>query len=815
MTIETNRAEVCFIADPFLIIVIRVDHLGLTAIRRLRGRQRTIGYVVSPYIRGLAVSKAQTLIAVTMIGVVSTLGSADPPAPAANVIINEVDADTPDVDAAEFVELYDGGAGNTPLDGLAVVFYNGNGDTSYATFDLDGFSTDANGYFTIGNPGVPGVDLIFNPGAAGLLQNGADGVALYAANAIDFPLGTAVTTTNLQDALVYDTDDSDDPGLLTLLNPSQPQVNENAGGRSTTQSIQRCPNGAGGGRNTSTYAPVRPTPDGVNACTPQPPPIRIVISQIYAGGGNAGATHRNDYVELFNRGTTTVDLGGWSLQYASATGSGWDFSKQPLGGPIAPGEYYLIALASGGANGAPLPPANISGEFNMGGVNGKVALVDNFDGLVDNCPTSHPHVMDLVGYGDADCGEGMTTAPAGSNSTALFRLGGGSTDTDTNGSDFVGGSPMPRRTAPIVELGPMVLSTDPRTNVVHAPRDATIEVTFTEPVDTIGAWFDVTCANSGQHNVAMIAGIGRSHYITPTFNFVAGEQCTVTIFKNQVEDQDPDDAGPNTNTLAANYIWSFTISTGTAPPHPPSVHLTMGNPSGAVADTNQPNNYLMEKPEYALSYSRDLGRPNWVSWHLSDEWVGTLTRVDTFRADPAVPAEWYRVQSFDFIGSGFDRGHMVPNADRDKETSIPINQATFLMSNMLAQAPDNNQGPWAAFEEHLRTLLPADEIYVVAGGLGAGGSGSNGGVTMTLAAGNVTVPAHTWKVALVIPKDSGDDVSRVTCASRAIAVLMPNTQGIADDPWEKYLTTVDAIESVTGYDLFSNLPIPIQACIES
>ncbi len=123
-----------------------------------------------------------------------------------------------------------------------------------------------------------------------------------------------------------------------------------------------------------------------------------------------------------------------------------------------------------------------------------------------------------------------------------------------------------------------------------------------------------------------------------------------------------------------------------------------------------------------------------------------------------VPSDWYRVQSFDFAGTGFDRGHMMPNADRDKETSIPINQATFLMSNMLAQAPDNNQGPWAALEEYLRTLLPAEEVYIVAGGAGTGGTGCNGGVTTTLADGHVTVPAHTWKVALVIPKDAGDDI---------------------------------------------------------
>ena len=144
--------------------------------------------------------------------------AAPPPPAAANVIINEIDSDTPGTDAAEFVELYDGGVGNTPLDGLVLVFFNGNGGASYAAFDLDGFTTDANGYFTIGNPAVPGVDLVFNPGAAGLLQNGADAVALFAGNASDFPNGTAITTTNLQDAIVYDTDDADEPGLLVLLN---------------------------------------------------------------------------------------------------------------------------------------------------------------------------------------------------------------------------------------------------------------------------------------------------------------------------------------------------------------------------------------------------------------------------------------------------------------------------------------------------------------------------------------------------------------------------------------------------------------------
>jgi endonuclease G len=203
-----------------------------------------------------------------------------------------------------------------------------------------------------------------------------------------------------------------------------------------------------------------------------------------------------------------------------------------------------------------------------------------------------------------------------------------------------------------------------------------------------------------------------------------------------------------------------------------------------------------------------------VSWHLDDSWVGSLTRVDTFRPDPAVPVDWYRVSASDFFGTGFDRGHMTPNADRDKETSIPINQATFLMSNMVPQAPDNNRGPWANLENDLRTLLPANEIYVVSGPAGIGGTGSSGFAT-TVANGHVTVPAQTWKVALVLPKASGDDVSRVTASARTIAVIMPNAQGIFSDDWHIYLKTVDEVEALTGYDFFANVEDAVEHSIEA
>ena len=185
------------------------------------------------------------------------------------MLINELDSDIVSADTQEFVELYDGGAGGTALDGLVVVFYNGAGDSSYTAFDLDGRTTDASGFFLLGNAAVTPTPSIIFPDIT--LQNGADAVAVYTGNGTDFPNGTAVTTVNLLDAVVYDTDDPDDVGLLALLNPLQPQVNEDAGGAGVTNSIQRAPNGAGGQRNTTSFVAASPTPGAATTVDPSLP----------------------------------------------------------------------------------------------------------------------------------------------------------------------------------------------------------------------------------------------------------------------------------------------------------------------------------------------------------------------------------------------------------------------------------------------------------------------------------------------------------------------------------------------------------------
>lgn len=256
-----------------------------------------------------------------------------------------------------------------------------------------------------------------------------------------------------------------------------------------------------------------------------------------------------------------------------------------------------------------------------------------------------------------------------------------------------------------------------------------------------------------------------------------------------------------------------TSSGGGTTPAPSSVHLNMGNPSGAVASTSVPTNYLMEKTPFALSYHRDKGIPNWVSWHVDASWLGSAPRQDDFRADNTLPSGWYRVSNTSYTGSGFDRGHNCPSADRTRSTTD--NSATFLMTNMIPQSPDNNQGPWARLEDYTRTLVSQGyECYVIMGQYGTGGTGSNGYRT-TIDNGRVTVPNRIWKVIVALPAGSGDDARRVTTATRVIAVNMPNTQGIRNNNWGTYRTTVDAIEAAAGVDVLSRVPASIQAVIES
>ncbi len=261
------------------------------------------------------------------------------------------------------------------------------------------------------------------------------------------------------------------------------------------------------------------------------------------------------------------------------------------------------------------------------------------------------------------------------------------------------------------------------------------------------------------------------------------------------------DGTANSNTV------SSTISSN-------SVHLTFGNPSNATTDINEQDNYLLVKDQYALSYNNSLGISNWASWQLNTSWLGTAERQDDFRADTDLPGTFFQVGAPDYSGSGFDRGHLVPSADRN--ASIEDNSATFVMTNMIPQAPDNNRNTWGNLEDFSRDLVTTDnkELYIVAGTYGIGGIGSNGSLnTITTASGNIRVSERTWKAILVLD-NPGDGVADVTTDNRMIAVDIPNEQGISTN-WQDFLVSVDDLELATGLDLFSELPDEIEAVLEA
>jgi endonuclease G len=240
-------------------------------------------------------------------------------------------------------------------------------------------------------------------------------------------------------------------------------------------------------------------------------------------------------------------------------------------------------------------------------------------------------------------------------------------------------------------------------------------------------------------------------------------------------------------------------------------NLTLGNPSNATADAGKtPDNFLVERPQFVLSYNNSKKIPNWVSWHLSPKWLGDSGRVGVFHPDEELPGGFNVVAPADYSHTGFDKGHMCPSGDRT--VTKEDNDAVFTMIDMVPQSPDNNRKTWEHLESYCRTLVSQDkDLYIICGPAGMGGTGSSGFRNTISSVRKITVPSSTWKVVMVLPRGGGlGDVNKRT---RTIAVIVPNQQGI-DPDWKQFRHSVREVEELTGLDFFSNVPKAIQDAIE-
>jgi DNA/RNA endonuclease G (NUC1) len=237
-----------------------------------------------------------------------------------------------------------------------------------------------------------------------------------------------------------------------------------------------------------------------------------------------------------------------------------------------------------------------------------------------------------------------------------------------------------------------------------------------------------------------------------------------------------------------------------------TLQMQLGNASGATVDPNNHQHYLIQRDQYALDYCDSNGEPNWVSWDLTSGDIGSTPRGN-YTTDNSLPATFYHVKTGDYTNSGYDRGHMCPSEDRTD--NVTDNNAVFLMSNFLPQTPDNNEGVWESFEYYCRSLANAgDEVLQ-----------SDGGSVYTGAfiqpSGKAAIPGYTWKIVVDVPAGGGTALSRITSATRVIAVKMPNIAGIRSNPWTQYVTSINQIQADTGFTFLSALPASVAAVLRA
>lgn len=233
-------------------------------------------------------------------------------------------------------------------------------------------------------------------------------------------------------------------------------------------------------------------------------------------------------------------------------------------------------------------------------------------------------------------------------------------------------------------------------------------------------------------------------------------------------------------------------------------NLVLGNPSNARESFTSPDNFLMDKGFFVLSYNNALGRPNWVSWTVTLSDLGNAPRKQVFDPDATLPPGFTQVTTHDYSGSGFDRGHMCPHSDR--AASEQMSFATFVMTNIIPQAPNVNRKAWEQLESYGRELVSRehDRLYIISGPAGEGGNGSRG-FAASIGHGKVRVPAACWKIIVAVPDQGIDDPSAIDASSRVISVLMPNDQDKVGEEWAGFRVSPAAIEQETGYHFFDRL----------
>lgn len=513
--------------------------------------------------------------------------------------------------------------------------------------------------------------------------------------------------------------------------------------------------------------------DGATAPPPPPPPVggtgNLVINEVLADPSAVLDTN-GEWFEVHNRGTTPVNLSGWTI--ASNNDVSHTVASSVV---IAAGGYVVL-----GRNGSTATNGGVTVNYvyagattlNLGNGTDWLALRDGAGATIDSVAWTSVSAGTSRALIDPASDNVNMNGAAWANSTVTFGAGDRGTPGAVNTGGGTGGG-----TGGSVSLS------------INAPRQ--IPVGYTKPA------FPTARNSSGQ----VVTDV--------TYTWTSSNPSVASVdtlgYINGLS------VGTATITATASNGGSGSATIEILPADVPTSavyrnHLEFGTPDGA-------SGIAVNKREFASLYSETRGAPSWVSWNINATQFGSAPRCDCFTADQTLPSGVYKVVDFNYRNSGYDRGHMVQSESRT--ATFQENAATFLMTNIVPQAGENNQGPWVQFENYLNDLArqQGKEIYVVAGGEYTANPATLKGE------GKVQIPAWTWKVAVVVDGGEGLDDVHGTGDLQVLAIRMPNdtstARGIRNNPWTMYETTVDDIEARTGYDLLDALPNGIERIVES
>ena len=752
------------------------------------------------------------------------------------VYVSEIHYDNTGTDANEAIEI------NAPagqdLTGWQIVLYNGNGGASYNTQTLSGVvsaTCDTRGVVVVNYP----VNGIQNGGGASPAE--ADGIALVNSSGavVEFLSYEATMTATNGPAI----------GLTSTNIGVSEQGNEPLG-----QSLQRSSADVWSGPKTSTFG-------ACNADSP-PPPTVASIAVVPANPSIAqGGTQQFTAIAADASGNP---IAGVSVTWASATTSVATITATGLASGVTPGTSTISATAPNGVRGStvltitqPTPPptmpdtrlselhydntgtdANEAVEIEgpagtsvdgwsivlYNGNGGGVYATNTLSGTIPNSCDGRGVVS--VSYAVNGIQNGGTPAAPEPDGIALVNASGTVVEFLSYEGTFTA-TAGPATGMLSVDIGtsenssPIGQSLQRNASNVWALANATLgacnSTGSTTPVNAISF--------TGRLATDPALPVGFQDQLFATVRNSSGQvvATTVTWSSDTPAIATIDQTGvftalaAGTATLRATTADGLTTGAINLPTRVGVASTTAqyaGNTEfGEPTDADPSDDFIVRHTQYTASFNKNRGTPNWVSYDLEATHFGPEDRCDCFTYDPALPAAFPRYTTADYTGAGdiagfgIDRGHLARSFDR---TSASLDNAfTFYFSNIVPQAADLNQGPWAIMENFLgdQARLQNKEVYIIAGVAGNAGTVKNEG--------KIVIPTSTWKVAVIMPRDQGlaniDDPSDL----EVIAVNMPNVPGIRNVDWNTYRTTVDAVEALSGYDLLARLRDDIEIQVES